>query len=99
MAKNTESEYIILLLYYGKFGYANAHQSYVKLILTLFFLYLHIPVTESRSSNLAGHFTPQLTITTHTQHPLESNGIICCLLFFSWMNAIESDKTSVTAVG
>ena len=98
VANNTEAEYIVLLLYYGKICYANAPERYVKRVLSLLFLYLHIAVTTSPSSNLAGHF-PSHTNNNHTHktHTPESNRIICCLLFS--INAIKSDKTTVTAVG
>jgi len=65
VAKNTQSEYVILLLYCGKRGYAHVVQRYVKRILTMLFLSLHIPVTTSRSSNLAGHFP----FTPNNKHP------------------------------
>jgi len=56
VVKNTQLKHAILLLYYCKRAYANALQRYVKRILTLLFLSLHIPVKTSRSGNLAGHF-------------------------------------------
>ena len=98
VANNTEAEYIVLLLYYGKICYANAPQLYVKRVSSLLFLYLHIAVTTSPSSNHAGHF-PSATNNNHThkKHTPECNGIICCLLVS--INAIKSDKNTVTTVG
>jgi len=81
VANNTEAEYIELLLYYGKICHRNAPQRYVKRVSSLLFLCLHIAVTTSPSSNLAGHF-PSATNNNHTHktHTPESNRIICCLL-------------------
>ena len=67
VAENTQSEYLISLLYYGKCSFANALQRYVKLILTLLFLSFHIPVTTSRSTNFALHFPfPSKNNNPHT---------------------------------